>query len=46
MYYVTTIIIFIYSFRNYPTIANIIKKKQLETEKKNRRQVLNTPLYK
>lgn len=31
--------------RNYPTIANVAKKKQQETDRKERRQILDTPLY-
>lgn len=32
-------------YRNYPTIANVTKKKQQDLERKDRRQVLDTPLY-
>ncbi|XP_019857832.1 PREDICTED: nuclear fragile X mental retardation-interacting protein 1-like isoform X2 [Amphimedon queenslandica] len=31
--------------KNYPTISNVAKKKQQDLERKDRRQVLDTPLY-
>jgi hypothetical protein len=31
--------------KNYPTIANVTKKKLQETKRQDRREVLDTPLY-